>query len=485
MALKKLQFGGDPPDWVTDKNKVGEFQDWVNKTYPNTINLGTNGKYRGKYGPQTTAAWNKYGSQYNPTPSQLPKPGTQNTAYFDKTGWHYPNLSASLKPVIQEQQEATAMTNISKGFGDYMRKRSIASKDNIPDTDVFDSKGVKTGAYKNEVFVPDPNYKTKDGFTEGMNKLGEKAGPLIPFVTNIVNTFRKPPKVPMPNLNPQVTLQKVNYDNDRYAVERGIRGSDKMAEMNLDENTASAVKQYNLAQRFNQLSQVNQAERNQNVEISNKQNLINADIVAGNNAKLDQQGRDQVEMQVARQRESSANLANAADKYQAIQNEKSKANLDKDKLDVIRMMYNKEGVAGRTDEELKMAKENPEAYTKLLEERRKLLLTTTIGNQKKYGGTMKYSTGGMMKVFADGGSTNPIESILGKDKMALAMKVLPYVLETGGSINIKPENRGKFTAWAKSNGMGVQEAASKVMAHKEDYSPTIVKRANFAKNFAH
>ena len=405
MSLKKLQFGGDPPDWITDKNKVGEFQDWVNKTYPNTINLGINGKYRGKYGPQTTAAWNKYGSQYNPVPSQLPKPRIQNTAYFDKTGQHYPNLGTSLTRIMQEQKGI-----MSKGFGDYRRKRTIASKDNIPDIDVFDSKGTKTGAYKNEVFVPDLNYKTsagtktvkKDGFTEGMNKLGEKVGPLIPFVSNIVNTFRKPPKVPMPNLNPQVTLQKVNYDNDRYAVESGIRGNNKMVEMNLDENTASAVKQYNLAQRFNQLSQIGQAERNQNVEISNKQNLINADIIAGNNAKLDQQGRDQVEMQVARQRESSENLANAANKYQAIQNEKSKANLDKDKLDVIRMMYNKEGVAGRTDEELKMAKENPEAYAKLLKERRKLLLDTTIGTQKKYGGTMKYSTGGMMRLFYNG-----------------------------------------------------------------------------------
>jgi hypothetical protein len=51
-----------------------------------------------------------------------------------------------------------------------------------------------------------------------------------------------------------------------------------------------------------------------------------------------------------------------------------------------------------------------------------------------------------------------------------------------GGIHIKPENKGKFTAWAKSHGMGVQEAASHVMSNKEDYSSTIVKRANFAKN---
>jgi hypothetical protein len=52
-----------------------------------------------------------------------------------------------------------------------------------------------------------------------------------------------------------------------------------------------------------------------------------------------------------------------------------------------------------------------------------------------------------------------------------------------GGIHIKPENKGKFTSWAQSHGMSVQEAASKVMANKEDYSSTVVKRANFAKNF--
>ena len=54
----------------------------------------------------------------------------------------------------------------------------------------------------------------------------------------------------------------------------------------------------------------------------------------------------------------------------------------------------------------------------------------------------------------------------------------------GGSIHIKPENRGKFTTYAKSHGKSVQEMAAHIMANKENYSPTIVKRANFAKNAA-
>jgi len=56
--------------------------------------------------------------------------------------------------------------------------------------------------------------------------------------------------------------------------------------------------------------------------------------------------------------------------------------------------------------------------------------------------------------------------------------------EAKSGIEIKKKNRGKFTAWAKRRGMGVQEAAMKVMANPEDYTPSVVKMANFAKNAA-
>lgn len=56
------------------------------------------------------------------------------------------------------------------------------------------------------------------------------------------------------------------------------------------------------------------------------------------------------------------------------------------------------------------------------------------------------------------------------------------ILAKGGKIYIKPENRGKFTASANRAGMGVQEFARHVLANKEDYSSTQVKRANFARN---
>lgn len=59
-----------------------------------------------------------------------------------------------------------------------------------------------------------------------------------------------------------------------------------------------------------------------------------------------------------------------------------------------------------------------------------------------------------------------------------------YSMKSGGKIHIKPENRGKFTRWAKNHGMSVQQAASAVMsAPKGKYSEGVRKMANFARNF--
>lgn len=51
-----------------------------------------------------------------------------------------------------------------------------------------------------------------------------------------------------------------------------------------------------------------------------------------------------------------------------------------------------------------------------------------------------------------------------------------------GGIYIKPSKRGTFTAAATKHGMGVQEFAARVLRNKENYSPSLVKKANFARN---
>lgn len=61
-------------------------------------------------------------------------------------------------------------------------------------------------------------------------------------------------------------------------------------------------------------------------------------------------------------------------------------------------------------------------------------------------------------------------------------KLMASLKRYAHKIHIKEENKGKFTASAKRAGMSVQKYARHVLANKEKYSSTLVKRANFARN---
>ena len=57
-------------------------------------------------------------------------------------------------------------------------------------------------------------------------------------------------------------------------------------------------------------------------------------------------------------------------------------------------------------------------------------------------------------------------------------------MKRGGTIKIKPSRKGTFKAQATKMGMSVAEAADYILRHKDEFTPAMVKKANFAKNFA-
>lgn len=75
-----------------------------------------------------------------------------------------------------------------------------------------------------------------------------------------------------------------------------------------------------------------------------------------------------------------------------------------------------------------------------------------------------------------------IESKKSKPKEAFNKYVSENKYKDGGSINIAPSKRGTFTAAATKHGMTVSEFANKVLKNKDDYSPSLIKKANFARN---
>ena len=111
---------------------------------------------------------------------------------------------------------------------------------------------------------------------------------------------------------------------------------------------------------------------------------MNAGIEANNLARMDRYNDDVVGAQIADQRERSANLSNAADKFVMQQNEKAKAKLDLDKLNVYKELWKNSGV-----------------YDRLLTEMEKQGITDPTG-AKAFSGK---AYGGRIAVFKNGGKT--------------------------------------------------------------------------------
>jgi hypothetical protein len=85
-------------------------------------------------------------------------------------------------------------------------------------------------------------------------------------------------------------------------------------------------------------------------------------------------------------------------------------------------------------------------------------------------GSRMFDTNGMVAQFKDGGP------------LGLTIVIDDEQFKKGGQIHIKEKNKGKFTKQAQSAGMSVQEFARHVLAHKDRYPASTVKRANFARN---
>lgn len=121
-------------------------------------------------------------------------------------------------------------------------------------------------------------------------------------------------------------------------------------------------------------------------------------------------------------------------------------------------------------------------YASKIEEARKLVSSDPILQPYLNKGKMK--NGGF--VFPNGQSVIQAQgkgSVNWLDAVTELERCNPNHLEAKSGIHIKKENRGKFTAAAKRAGMGVQEYARHVLSNP-NASPTLKKRANFARNAA-
>lgn len=209
------------------------------------------------------------------------------------------------------------------------------------------------------------------------------ANSIAPYASNVINSFRRPAQVPSPNLASSVTLNRVNFDNDRNEALRGESTGNLWADRNLDSNAAAAIRAHNRATTLDQFSKVNQEENNQNSNIANTQANLNSQIQQANLLKIDNMNANIADRFNTIQTQQSQNIANAADKYMAIQNEKAKDNLEKQRINLTYQTYNRDGVASRHTNLLNSD------YNTYIENAEKEYYKNKYKNGYKFGGSMK------------------------------------------------------------------------------------------------
>ncbi len=195
---------------------------------------------------------------------------------------------------------------------------------------------------------------TKENMNNFYTKGTSVANAMAPFMSNIVNSFRKPPK-PVPGQSFAYSpLQRVNFSDEKEKISSVYQAANKSAERTVDGNTAEAIKAFNRGEEISKLSAVNEKETNVNIGISNQQAGMDQQTSNMNTALRNKYNDELVERGIAKQRESSANWANAGDKLMMIKNEKSKEATELAKARVLATgLYGKSGVLDRSRKRMK------------------------------------------------------------------------------------------------------------------------------------
>ena len=108
-------------------------------------------------------------------------------------------------------------------------------------------------------------------------------------------------------------------------------------------------------------------------------------------------------------------------------------------------------------------------------------------NKKSYGGYLDSSTPTGFNFLSDLTTAQLMKSQAKQDAgTSLGNSFLGMdnsgIFAEGGGIHINPAHKGDFTKKAKRHGMGVQQFASHVLAHKDKFPTSTVRQAVFARN---
>lgn len=191
------------------------------------------------------------------------------------------------------------------------------------------------------------------------------ANKILPFVSNIANSFRKLPAPPDPNLDSTVNPNYVDYSNQRAEVTRTVRGANKATDQQLASSTASqGAKAANLVQGMREMNRINESESNTNAQIANRTNEVNANIKSNNNSKLDYRNAQETSRQLRQQELASENLADATNKIQLSQRDKKLQDMEDDKM-LLTLAQDETGASWSAGKHIIKRRLSPSAYKEL------------------------------------------------------------------------------------------------------------------------
>jgi hypothetical protein len=192
-----------------------------------------------------------------------------------------------------------------------------------------------------------------------LGSAGKLAGEMVPYISNIVNSFRKPPRVKLPEMISKTAPVRVNFDNQRNEVDRKVAGLNKNFDKTLDENTGAALKMGTLAAGLREKNSISAAEATTNAGLATDTNRQNLQVDMINSGLKSKYNDDVVSRELADTRFKQQNLADVSDKYMAQQGQRDAAALDLKKLAVMKTVWQNSGVYNRLMEDLKKKDGDP------------------------------------------------------------------------------------------------------------------------------
>jgi len=171
--------------------------------------------------------------------------------------------------------------------------------------------------------------KPKFNFGEGLNKI-------LPFATNISNSFRRLPEPPRPMLEQNLNPELVNFDADRAELDRTFRSFNKgISQSTNNVAQANAAKVGTLGKILEAKGKLSQNERNTNAEIKNQTNRFNSFISGRNVERSNDYNNELFSRTLKEQQLRAENLADVSNKIQLSRRDEDMMDLENRKLGIL------------------------------------------------------------------------------------------------------------------------------------------------------